>query len=270
MVDGIVGRLHDELGPSSRRSPPAGSPGAVVPYCDSIDVVDDLLTLTGLRTDLGAQPGPPKLDRACVLCTTPGRSAASRSPTASCSRRWPASATGSCACRPSATAPGSRSREMISSFAIHYGNRKTLDELLVDPPASEGPVSIQLFGQDPEIMRSAAAQVAARRRRPARPQHGLPGPEGDEDRRGRGAAQGPRHRGRGRPRRARGLRPAGHRQAARGDEAGRRRGLELARGSSTRPASPASPSTRAAPRSATRAAGLRPRRASSSRSCPCR
>jgi nifR3 family TIM-barrel protein len=50
--------------------------------------------------------------------------------------------------------------EMISSFAIHYENRKTLDELLVIHP-DEGPVSMQLFGQDPEIMRSAAAQVAA-------------------------------------------------------------------------------------------------------------
>jgi nifR3 family TIM-barrel protein len=52
--------------------------------------------------------------------------------------------------------------EMISSFAIHYGNRKTLEELLVVHPdeRTHGPVSIQLFGQDPEIMRSAAAQVA--------------------------------------------------------------------------------------------------------------
>src|SRR4051794_30314965 len=49
--------------------------------------------------------------------------------------------------------------EMISSFAIHYENRKTLDELLVIHP-EEGPVSMQLFGQDPEIMRSAAARVA--------------------------------------------------------------------------------------------------------------
>src|SRR4051794_840537 len=48
--------------------------------------------------------------------------------------------------------------EMISSFAIHYGNRKTLEELLVVHP-DEGPVAIQLFGQDPEIMRSAAARV---------------------------------------------------------------------------------------------------------------
>src|SRR5213080_4974846 len=52
--------------------------------------------------------------------------------------------------------------EMISSFAIHYGNRKTLDELLVVHPEERvgGPVSLQLFGQDPEIMRSAAAAVA--------------------------------------------------------------------------------------------------------------
>src|SRR3954464_7013157 len=49
--------------------------------------------------------------------------------------------------------------EMISSLAIHYGNAKTLNELLVIHP-DEGPVSMQLFGQDPEIMRSAAAEVA--------------------------------------------------------------------------------------------------------------
>ena len=53
--------------------------------------------------------------------------------------------------------------EMISSFAIHYGNRKTLEELLVidERERESGPVAMQLFGQDPEIMRSAAAQVAA-------------------------------------------------------------------------------------------------------------
>ena len=52
--------------------------------------------------------------------------------------------------------------EMVSSFAIHYGNRKTHDELLtIDPREREGgPVSMQLFGQDPEVMRSAAAHVA--------------------------------------------------------------------------------------------------------------
>jgi nifR3 family TIM-barrel protein len=49
--------------------------------------------------------------------------------------------------------------EMVSSFAIHYGNEKTLTELLRVHP-DEGPVALQLFGQDPEIMRSAAAYVA--------------------------------------------------------------------------------------------------------------
>jgi len=54
--------------------------------------------------------------------------------------------------------------EMVSSHAIHYGNRKTLDELLVVHPDERagGPVAIQLFGQDPDIMRSAAAVAAAR------------------------------------------------------------------------------------------------------------
>jgi tRNA-dihydrouridine synthase B len=53
--------------------------------------------------------------------------------------------------------------EMVSSFAIHYGNRKTHDELLtIDPREREGgPIAMQLFGQDPAIMRSAAAHVAS-------------------------------------------------------------------------------------------------------------
>jgi nifR3 family TIM-barrel protein len=49
--------------------------------------------------------------------------------------------------------------EMVSSFAIHHGNRKTHEELLRIHP-DEGPVAIQLFGHDPDVMRSAAAHVA--------------------------------------------------------------------------------------------------------------
>jgi tRNA-dihydrouridine synthase B len=54
--------------------------------------------------------------------------------------------------------------EMVSSFGIHHRNDKTLRELLRIHPAerASGPVSIQLFGQDPEVMRSAAATVAER------------------------------------------------------------------------------------------------------------
>jgi tRNA-dihydrouridine synthase B len=53
--------------------------------------------------------------------------------------------------------------EMVSSHAIHYRNEKTCTELLRIHPDERGggPVAIQLFGQDPEIMRSAAATVAA-------------------------------------------------------------------------------------------------------------
>jgi nifR3 family TIM-barrel protein len=53
--------------------------------------------------------------------------------------------------------------EMVSSHGVHYGNEKTCTELLRIDPAERagGPVAIQLFGQEPEIMRSAAATVAA-------------------------------------------------------------------------------------------------------------
>jgi nifR3 family TIM-barrel protein len=54
--------------------------------------------------------------------------------------------------------------EMVSSFAIHHRNEKTLTELLKIHPRERqgGPVAIQLFGQDPDVMRSAAATTAAR------------------------------------------------------------------------------------------------------------
>jgi tRNA-dihydrouridine synthase B len=52
--------------------------------------------------------------------------------------------------------------EMVSSFAIHHRNEKTMRELLRIHPDERagGPVCIQLFGHDPEVMRSAAATVA--------------------------------------------------------------------------------------------------------------
>ena len=49
--------------------------------------------------------------------------------------------------------------EMVSSFALHYRNERTLQELLRLHP-DEHPVSVQLFGQDPDVMRSAAVIVA--------------------------------------------------------------------------------------------------------------
>src|SRR3954449_8638444 len=49
--------------------------------------------------------------------------------------------------------------EMVSSFGLHYRNERTIQELLRLHP-DEHPVSVQLFGQDPEVMRSAAKTVA--------------------------------------------------------------------------------------------------------------
>src|SRR3984893_8041658 len=52
--------------------------------------------------------------------------------------------------------------EMVSFHAVHYGNEKTGNEMLRidDRERAAGPVSIQLFGEDPAMMRSAAAHVA--------------------------------------------------------------------------------------------------------------
>src|ERR687895_2754426 len=49
--------------------------------------------------------------------------------------------------------------EMVSSFALHHGNRRTMVEMLRIHP-DEHPVSMQLFGPEPEPMRAAAATVA--------------------------------------------------------------------------------------------------------------
>jgi nifR3 family TIM-barrel protein len=59
--------------------------------------------------------------------------------------------------------------EMVSSHAIHYGNERTCsqllridpDELAARPDGKRAIVAVQLFGHDPEIMRSAARQVAS-------------------------------------------------------------------------------------------------------------
>ena len=52
--------------------------------------------------------------------------------------------------------------EMVSSFAIHYRNERTCTELLRIHPDERvgGPVSVQLFGHDPDVMASAAERVA--------------------------------------------------------------------------------------------------------------
>jgi tRNA-dihydrouridine synthase B len=50
--------------------------------------------------------------------------------------------------------------EMVSSFGLAYGNERTVREFLRIHP-EEHPVSMQLFGHDPAVMREAAAMVGA-------------------------------------------------------------------------------------------------------------
>ena len=48
-VDGIVGRLREELGQEITAIATGGLASSIAPFCDQIDETDDLLTLTGLR-----------------------------------------------------------------------------------------------------------------------------------------------------------------------------------------------------------------------------
>ena len=50
--------------------------------------------------------------------------------------------------------------EMVSSFGLKHGNERTVREFLRIHP-DEHPVSVQLFGHDPEVMREAAAMAAS-------------------------------------------------------------------------------------------------------------
>jgi type III pantothenate kinase len=48
-VDGIVGRLREQMGDEVTAIATGGIANSIAPFCDQIDEVDDLLTLTGLR-----------------------------------------------------------------------------------------------------------------------------------------------------------------------------------------------------------------------------
>ena len=156
--------------------------------------------------------------------------------------------------------------EMVSSFAIHYGNQKTHDELLViDPREREGgPVSIQLFGHDPEIMRSAAAHVATLGADLIDINMGCPVPKVMKTGRGSGAAAGRRTR------RSRSPGPRAKGPGCRSPSSCGPRVPTSPSGSSRTPAWPGSPSTRARSRSATRARPTTTSPPSSCRTSRCR
>jgi type III pantothenate kinase len=49
MCDGIVDRLRAELGEETHTIATGGLAASIVPYCTSIEAIDDLLTLKGLK-----------------------------------------------------------------------------------------------------------------------------------------------------------------------------------------------------------------------------
>ena len=49
MIDGLTRRIEAELGGEPSLIATGGLAHAIVPFCETIDEVDELLTLTGLR-----------------------------------------------------------------------------------------------------------------------------------------------------------------------------------------------------------------------------
>ena len=159
-VDGMLARLRDQLGEETAAIATGGLAGAIVPFCELIDEVDPLLTLTGLQADPRAQPEAEPVRSLQDPWQLGGITIPNRVVLA------PLAGIGNWFVRLQAKRYGAglAISEMVSSHAIHYENRKTLDELLVVHPDERagGPVAIQLFGQDPGVMRSAAAVAADR------------------------------------------------------------------------------------------------------------
>jgi type III pantothenate kinase len=58
LVDGIARRVAEELDGEATFVATGGLAGAIVPFCDTIDEVDELLTLTGLRLIYDRNPPP--------------------------------------------------------------------------------------------------------------------------------------------------------------------------------------------------------------------
>ena len=141
-----------------------------------------------------------------------------RSPTASSSRRSRGSATGSCACRPSATAPASPCRRWSRASRVHYGNEKTCVEMLrIHPDERAGTAGRCRSSSSARTPRSCAP-------RPRRSPSAAPTSSTSTwaarcpkvCKTGAGAAliKDPDTAVARRARRARGQRPAGHREAA--------------------------------------------------------
>ena len=171
-IDAIAGRIRAELGEETSFVATGGMAAAIVPYCELIDEVDDLLTLNGPAADLRAERrmSQPPLTEPFEIG---GVRIANRVLLA------PLAGIGNWFVRLQARRHGAglAVSEMVSSFGLHHRNERTLRELMRIHP-DEHPVAMQLFGHDPEVMRSGGADRRRGGRRPDRHQHGLPGAKG--------------------------------------------------------------------------------------------
>ena len=134
LVDGIVERLFAEVGEDAEVIATGGLAQYIVPHSKRIDAVDDLLTLTGLRL-LHERNRCLATDR--MPDPLPARRVAARPPDRAQPRaaraRSPGSATGSCGCRPSATARAWRSRRWSRASASTTGT-EDLRRAAAHPP----------------------------------------------------------------------------------------------------------------------------------------
>ena len=141
--------------------------------------------------------------------------------------------------------------EMVSSFAVHYRNERTCRELLRIHP-DEHPVSVQLFGHDPDVMASAAERVAAAGADLIDINMGCPVPKVCKTGAGAALLEDPGARGGAGPGRGPRKRPARHGQAPdRGSGPATRAAWRRHGGSCPRARSRVSASIRVTPRSDT-------------------
>ena len=152
LIDGVARRIEEELG-GARFLATGGLAAAIVPFTETIDEVDDLLTLKGLRLIHDRN--------AAHSGRSPTRSRSAACAIANRVLLAPLAGIGNWFVRLQAKRHGAglAVSEMVSSFALHYRNERTLRDLMRIHP-DEHPVSIQLFGHDAEVMRSGAAIAA--------------------------------------------------------------------------------------------------------------
>ena len=165
-VDGIVARLRAELGVDAPVIATGGLAHHLVPaFAESVEQVDDMLTLEGLRLiqEINRKAGVSNVGGMTAL-TDPLIVGGLRLP-----NRVGAGAFGRHRELVRA-APGAAVRGGAGGLGDGFEPRRPLPQredlprAAADRPAREGgggPVSIQLFGSDPEVMRSAAETVAA-------------------------------------------------------------------------------------------------------------